>query len=79
MAISRIGGTTGSAINAGSITLTLPGSMAVDDLILIAYGVGDDDFTQPTLAMTTAGYTELTSSTWSADGGTGGDGNLAGF
>ena len=79
MAISRIGGTTGNNINAGSITLTLPGSMAVDDLILIAYGVGDDDFTQPTLAMTTAGYTELTTSTLSADGGTAGDGNLAVF
>lgn len=79
MAISFIGSTSGSNINAGSITLTLPGSMATNDLILIAYGVGDDDFTQPTLAMTTAGYTELTSSTLSADGGTGGDGNLAVF
>src|SRR5688572_18527105 len=53
--------------------------MAVDDLIIVAYGVGDDDFTQPTLAMTTAGYVELTSSTISSDGGTAGDGNLAVF
>jgi len=79
MAISFIGSTSGSDINAGSITLTLPGDMAVNDLIIVAYGVGDDDFTQPTLAMTTAGYTELTSSTLSADGGTAGDGNLAIF
>lgn len=79
MAITRIGGQTGTAINAGSITVALPGGMAVDDLILIAYGVGDDDFTQPMLAMTTAGYTEVTSSTLSADGGAGGDGNLAVF
>jgi hypothetical protein len=79
MAISRIGGTTGNAINGGAITLTLPGGMAVDDLIIVAYGAGDDDFTQPTLAMTTADYTELTTSTLSADGGTGGDGNLAVF
>ena len=79
MAISFIGSTSGNNINAGSITLTLPGSMATNDLIVVAYGVGDDDFTQPTLAMTTAGYTELTSSTLSADGGTGGDGNLAVF
>jgi hypothetical protein len=79
VAISRIGGTTGGAANAGSITLTLPGSMAVDDLIIVAYGVADDDFTQPTLAITTAGYTELTSSTLSVDGGTAGDGNLAVF
>jgi len=79
VAISRIGGTTGNAINAGSITLTLPGAMAVNDLIIVAYGVGDDDFTEPTLAMTTAGYTEVTASTLSADGGTAGDGNLAVF
>ncbi len=79
MAISRIGGASGSAINAGSVSVTLPGSMAVDDLILLAWSCGDDDFTQPTLAMTTAGYTELTTSTLSADGGTAGDGNLAVF
>ena len=79
MAISRIGGASGSAINAGSVTVTLPGSMNVDDLILVAWSCGDDDFTQPTLAMTTAGYTELTISTLSADGGTTGDGNLAIF
>lgn len=79
MAISRIGGASGSAINAGSVTVTLPGSMAVDDLILLAWSCGDNDFTQPTLAMTTIGYTELTTSTLSADGGTAGDGNLAVF
>jgi hypothetical protein len=79
VAISRIGGASGNAINAGSVTVTLPGSMAVNDLILLAWSCGDDDFTQPTLAMTTAGYTELTTSTLSADGGTAGDGNLAVF
>jgi len=79
MAIVRIGGTQGGTNNAGAITLTLPGSMNVNDLIIVAFGVGDDDFTQPTLAMTTAGYTELTTSTLSVDGGTAGDGNLAVF
>lgn len=79
MAISYIGGAVNSAINAGSVSVTLPGSMQVDDLILLAWSCGDDDFTQPTLAMSTAGYTELTSSTLSADGGTAGDGNLAVF
>lgn len=79
MAISFIGSTSGSAINAGSVTLTLPANMRVDDLILIAWSCGDDDFTQPTLAMTTSGYAELTTSTLSADGGTAGDGNLAVF
>jgi hypothetical protein len=53
--------------------------MAVDDLIILAWSCGDDDFTQPTLAMTTANYTELTTSTLSADGATSGDGNLAVF
>lgn len=79
MAISRIGSASNQVINAGAVTVTLPGSMAVDDLILLAWSCGDDDFTQPTLAMTTAGYTELTTSTLSADGGTAGDGNLAIF
>jgi len=77
--ISFVGGAGGNAINAGSVTVTLPGGMATNDLIVVAFGVGDDDFTQPTLAITTAGYTEVTSSTCSADGGTGGDGNLAVF
>ena len=79
MAIAFVGSTSGQAINAGSVTLTLPGGMATDDLILVAWSCGDDDFTSPTLAMTTAGYTELTTSTLSADGGTAGDGNLAVF
>lgn len=86
MAIDYVGGITGNAINAGSITLSLSAltgglasSPSANDLIIVAYGVGDDDFTQPTLAMTTAGYTEVTSSTLSADGGTAGDGNLAVF
>jgi hypothetical protein len=78
-AISFIGAAGNNAINAGAVTVTLPGGMAADDLIIVAYGVGDDDFTQPTLAMTTAGYTEVTSSTCSTDGGAGGDGNLAVF
>jgi hypothetical protein len=53
--------------------------MQANDLIIVAFAVGDDDFTQPTLAITTADYTEVTSSTLSSDGGTGGDGNLAVF
>lgn len=77
MAISWIGNAGGSAINAGAVTITLPGSMQVDDLILVAFGGGDDDFTQPVMAMTTAGYTEITSSTISIDGGTAGDANLS--
>ena len=78
-AISFIDSAGANAINAGAVTVTLPGGMQVNDLILDACAVGDDDFTQPTLAMTTAGYTEITTSTLSADGGVGGDANLAVF
>lgn len=81
MAISFIGNATGTltAANAGAVTATLPGSMQTGDLILVCWSCGDDDFTQPTLAMSTVGYTELTTSTLSVDGGTAGDGNLAVF
>ena len=78
MAISRIQGASNQAINAGSVSVTIS-APAVNDLILVAWSCGDDDFTQPTLAMTSSGYTELTTSTLSADGGTAGDGNLAVF
>jgi hypothetical protein len=80
VAITRVTGTTASAINAQATTLDYnEGLLQVDDLIILAWSCGDDDFTQPTLAMTTSGYTELTTSTLSADGGTAGDGNLAVF
>jgi hypothetical protein len=79
VAISRIGGTQGGAANAGAVTLTLPGSMAANDLILVAYGNADNDNTQPTLAMTTAGYTELTTSTLSSPLNVAGESNLAIF
>jgi hypothetical protein len=80
VAISRVTGTTAFAINAGATTLNFDETVCLtDDLILVAWSCGDDDFTQPTLAMTTAGYTELTTSTLSIDGGTVGDGNLAVF
>jgi hypothetical protein len=80
VAITRITGTTASAINAGATTLDYnEGLLALNDLIIVAWSCGDDDFTQPTLAMTTSGYTELTTTTLSADGGTAGDGNLAVF
>jgi hypothetical protein len=77
VAISFIGSAGGNAINAGAVTITLPAGRAVNDLILVAFGGGDDDFTQPTMAMTTSGYTEITSSTISIDGGVAGDANLS--
>ena len=80
MAISFVTGTTASNINAGSTTLNYDESVCLtDDFIIVAWSCGYDDFTPPTLAMTTAGYTERTTSTLSIDGGTVGDGNLAIF
>lgn len=79
MAITRVGGTNGGAANAGAVTLTLPGGMAVDDLIIVAYGNGDNDATNPTLTMTTAGYTNLLGSTLHGNNATNGDGSLAIF
>jgi len=79
MAISYVGSVVGNATNGGSITLALPAARATSDLIIAVLGAGDDDFTEPTLAITTAGYTELTTSTISVDGGTAGDANLAVF
>ena len=78
MAISRISGASGNNQNAGAVSVVITTPQA-GDLILVAWSCGDDDFTQPTLAMTSSGYTELTTSTLSIDGGTVGDGNLAVF
>jgi hypothetical protein len=58
MAISLFGGTSGTAINSGAITLTLPGSMLAGDLIIVSHGLSDGtDLAMP--AMTTAGYTNV--------------------
>jgi hypothetical protein len=42
LAISRIGGTTGNNINAGAITLTLPGSMNANLAVFYKYHNGSD-------------------------------------
>ena len=55
MAISFVGSAANSAPNGQAVTTTLPGSMAVDDLILAYFGEGD--IVDRTPAMTTAGYT----------------------
>lgn len=79
MAISLVGGTNGGAANAGAVTLTLPGGMAANDLIIVAYGNGDNDATNPVLAMTTTGYTNLLGSTLHGNNATNGDASLAIF
>lgn len=69
MAISFIGRISSGQPNAGAVTLTLPGGMAVDDLILVMHCDGDTtDNAMPT--PTTAGYTDVGASEQYADGST---------
>lgn len=58
MAISFVGSAENSAINGADVTLTLP-AMLQDDLVIVAYGVGDNDNVDFNMAMVTAGYTEV--------------------
>lgn len=58
-AISFIGSAEGSSSANTDTTVTLPGSMAVNDLILIACGIGDNDAVDQNMAIVTTGYTEV--------------------
>lgn len=58
MAISFIGSAEGSAANGADVTLTLP-SMQQNDLVIVAYAIGDNDNVNFNMAMVTAGYTEV--------------------
>jgi hypothetical protein len=58
MAISFIGSAAGNAINGANVTLTLP-SMNPNDLVIVAYTIGDNDNLDFDLAMVTAGYNEV--------------------
>lgn len=82
MAISFIGSNGGGAANAGSVTVSLSGGsisgITANDLIIVAYGNGDNDATNPVLAMTTAGYTAV-NATLNANNATNGDSNLRVF
>lgn len=59
MAISFVGSAEGSATNGNDVTLTLPGGMQQDDLVIVAYAIGDNDNLDFNMAMVTAGYTEI--------------------
>jgi hypothetical protein len=48
----------GSAANTDT-TLTLPGTLADDDLVIVAYAIGDNDSVDQNVAMVTGGYTEV--------------------
>jgi hypothetical protein len=58
VAISFVGSAEASAINGGDVTLTLP-AMAQNDLVIVAYAVGDNDNIDFDMAMVTADYTEV--------------------
>lgn len=59
MPITFIGSREGSVINGGDVTLTVPGGLATDDLVVVAYAIGDNDNLDFTMAMVTAGYTKV--------------------
>lgn len=59
MAISFIGSAENSAANGGDVTLTLPGGLQQNDLVIVAYAIGDNDNINENMAMVTAGYSEL--------------------
>jgi hypothetical protein len=59
MAISFIANAFSSAANGGAVTVTLPGGMATNDLIMVAAACGDDDNLDHDIVLTTAGYTEV--------------------
>jgi hypothetical protein len=59
VAISFINSASNGAINAGAVTVTLPGSMVANDLIILAYCAGDNDNIDADLTLTTGGYTEV--------------------
>jgi hypothetical protein len=58
MGISFVGSAEGSQINGGDITLTLP-AMVQNDLVIVAYAIGDNDAVDFNMAMVTSGYTEV--------------------
>jgi hypothetical protein len=59
MAISFIGSAAGSSAANTDTTITLPGAAITNDLIIVAYGIGDNDSVDQNVAMTTGGYTEV--------------------
>ena len=59
MAISFIGSAEGSSANGGNVILTLPGPPIADDLVIVAYAIGDNDDVDFNMAMVTTGYTEV--------------------
>ena len=58
-AISFVGSCENSAANGADVTLTLPSGTTTDDLVIVAYAIGDNDGVNFNMAMVTTGYTEV--------------------
>lgn len=59
MPIVFIGSSENSAASGVNVTLTLPGGTKMNDLVVVAYAVGDNDGVNFDMSMVTAGYTEV--------------------
>lgn len=59
MAISFVGSAENSAASGADVTLTLPVGTTTDDLVIVAYAIGDNDSVDFDMAMITTGYTEV--------------------
>lgn len=60
MAISFVGSASNAVISGGDVTVTLPGGMAANDLILVGYGIADNDSVDEDMAIVSpSGYTEV--------------------
>ena len=57
MAISFVDNGSGANISGGDVTVAIGTTPTTDDLLIIAYAIGDDDTVDQTMAMVTAGYT----------------------
>ena len=59
MAITFVGSAEASATNGADVTVTLPAGTTTNDLVVVAYAIGDNDGANFNMAMVTAGYTEV--------------------
>lgn len=57
MAISFVDSGSGTNFNGQDVTVAIGTTPTTDDLLIIAYAIGDDDTVDQTMAMVTAGYT----------------------
>jgi hypothetical protein len=69
MAISFVTSGEATAINGGDPAITLDATPALNDLILVVCGIGDNDGVDQTMAMSTAGYTLVPSTELLVDAG----------